>query len=155
MTELQELTPLLRVSAVACLLVLVAMAVDLCAGLRKAGVTGQARTSYALKRTATKFLTYEGGMVIAVGIDVLIHLCRLYALLGLDTLHSVPLITCLMGIFLLVVEGMSVHENATEKTKADFRKVASTAVHLTRDELAEIIADALRRTRGADEKGSH
>ena len=52
------------VAAMACLIVLVAMIIDLCAGLRKAKLRGEYRSSRGLKLTLSKFIMYEGGMII-------------------------------------------------------------------------------------------
>ena len=56
---------MLIIALVAMIVVLLAMIVDLFSGLRKAKVRGEYRSSEALKRTFTKFITYEGGMIIA------------------------------------------------------------------------------------------
>ena len=53
----------------ACLLVLMAMLIDLGAGLYKAKQRGEVRSSWWLKRSLTKFITYEGGLLIAAGVQ--------------------------------------------------------------------------------------
>ena len=48
------------VAVMAMLVVLFAMSVDLVSGIRKAKLRGEMRTSTALKRTLTKFISYQG-----------------------------------------------------------------------------------------------
>lgn len=138
---------MLVIVVVACLLVLVAMGIDLVSGVNKARMRGEVRSSYGLKRTVSKFIMYEGGMVIAAGIDLLIHYCKLFHLLHIDILYGVPLITCLLGIFLLIVEGISVREKADEKTRLELSKAEQVAQLATKmvnkDELVEALTAAI------------
>ena len=99
-----------RVAVVVMLLVLLAMIIDLGAGLYKAKQRGEYRTSEALKRSLSKFISYEGGLMIACIADLFVHLCKFYQLVGVNLLEGVPVVTLLVGLFLLVVEFMSVRE---------------------------------------------
>ena len=119
------------IAIMASLIVLFAMIIDLFSGLRKAKIRGDLRSSEALKRTLTKFITYEGGMGIALGVDMLIHFSKLPQLFGLDVIYGVPVVTCMVGVFLLVVEFLSVREKADQKTK----KQMSDAANLLNDML--------------------
>ena len=116
----------LIIIVIACFIVLLAMAIDLASGLAKAKVRGEIRSSWGLKRSLIKFITYEGGMLIAAGIDLLIFLCKVMALVHLEILEGIPIVTCMVGIFLLVVEWLSVREKADEKTKTEFSRVEKT-----------------------------
>lgn len=115
---------MVTIVVVAMMIVLIAMLLDLASGLYKAKLRGEIRSSQALKRTITKFITYEGGMMIAAGVDLLIHLSRLMDLFGLDVLIGVPVVTCLVGVFLLVVEFISIREKADKKTRKDMEAAA-------------------------------
>jgi len=108
------------VAALACIIVLVAMVIDLCAGLRKAKLRGEYRSSRGLKLTLSKFIMYEGGMIIALGIDILLNFSKLFELLRLNLLMGVPVVTCLAGVYLLVVEAISVRETSDKKAKKNF-----------------------------------
>ena len=88
-------------------IVFVAMMVDLTAGLYKAEIRGDARRSEALKRTGYKFLIYEGGILIAAMVDFMIHMGKLYLIMGWQMAWGVPFVTILMGIFWCVVELVS------------------------------------------------
>ena len=122
---------MLTVVVVAMVIVLVAMMLDLASGLNKAKQRGELRSSEALKRTLNKFIAYEGGMIIAAGVDVLMHMSHLLNLFGLEAIYGVPVVTCLIGVFLLVVEFISIREKADAKTK----KQMSDAARLLNDML--------------------
>lgn len=108
------------VVGMACIIVLLAMMVDLISGIHKAKIRGEIRSSWALKRTLTKFITYEGGVIVAAGVDMLLYFSRLFELFRLNVITGVPVVTCLVGIYLLIVEIMSIKEKADKKTKKDF-----------------------------------
>lgn len=137
---------MLIIALVAMIVVLMAMIVDLISGLRKAKVRGEYRSSEALKRTFTKFITYEGGMIIALCFDILIHMSRLVQLFGLDVIYGVPVISCLVGAFLCVVEFISVREKAEQKTKKqmdDAAKLLNTM--LQNDNLKDVLRIAIEQ----------
>lgn len=124
MITIETIGSMVTIAVVAMMIVLIAMLLDLASGLYKAKLRGEIRSSQALKRTITKFITYEGGMMIAAGVDLLIHLSRLVDLFGLDILIGVPVVTCLVGVFLLVVEFISIREKADKKTRKDMEAAA-------------------------------
>lgn len=54
------------------------------------------------------------------------------------------LTTCMVGIFLLVVEWLSLREKADEKTKTEFSRVEKLAkTMVSRQELVDALTDAL------------
>ena len=112
------------------IIVLMAMMVDLVAGLYKAHLRGDARRSEALKRTGYKFLLYEGTILIAAGIDILIHIAKIPMWFGWELMYNVPLVTILIGIFWCVVEFLSVREKADEKIHSDISKAEKLAVQI-------------------------
>lgn len=118
---------MMMVVSVVSLIVLVAMIVDLAAGLYKAHLRGDARRSEALKRTGYKFCLYQGTILIASGIDMLIHLSKLYMWFGWDLVYNLPLVTIALGIFWCFVEFLSVREKADEKTHSDIAKAERMA----------------------------
>lgn len=142
----------LLVAIMAMLIVFFAMMVDLASGLRKAKIRGELRSSQALKRTLTKFITYEGGMIIALGVDLLIHMSKLTQLFGLDIVYGAPVITCLVGVFLLAVEFISVREKADQKTKKEMTDAAELlSKMLQNDNLKEVFRVALEQQNKAKE----
>lgn len=125
MFELHNIIPQLLTGCFAMLIVLFAMCIDLGSGLYKAKLRGEIRTSQALKRTLSKFIAYEGGMMIATCVDILLHISRLWTVIGASLFEEVPVVTCLVGIFLLIVEFLSVREKADQKTKNKMNEAAS------------------------------
>ena len=117
---------MMLVSVVA-LIVLMAMMVDLGAGLYKAHLRGDARRSEALKRTGYKFCLYQGTILIASGIDLLVHLSKLYLWFGWEMVYNIPLVTIMLGVFWCFVEFLSVKEKADEKTHSDIAKAERMA----------------------------
>ena len=137
--------PLIRVTVIVMLLVLLAMIIDLGSGLAKAKERGELKTSEALRRTLRKFISYEGGISIAAMVDILIQFSQFYAIFRLDVLTSVPLVSILVGIFLLVVEFMSVREKADEKTKRQQNEAAAVLAKLiTKDDMKKILSEVAK-----------
>lgn len=147
MTSL-NLNSMLSVVAVVMVIVLMAMVIDLLSGINKARQNGKMRTSWGLKRTVSKFIMYEGSLLIAAGVDVLMHASHLYDLLHLDAIRGVPFVTCLVGAFLCVVEFMSVHESADVKTKKEWADTARLIGQvIERDALVDVIKDAIKASK--------
>ncbi|MCR4659207.1 MAG: phage holin family protein [Bacteroidales bacterium] len=146
---------MLTIVVVACVVVLFAMMLDLASGLYKAKLRGEIRSSWGLKRTLSKFIAYEGGMLIAAGVDLLMHLSRLADLFGLDAIYGVPVVTCLVGVFLLVVEFISIREKADKKTKKELSDAADLLSKLlSNDNFKDVLRTAIEQsnnTRGAKE----
>lgn len=138
---------MLTIVVVACVVVLFAMMLDLASGLYKAKLRGEIRSSWGLKRTLSKFIAYEGGMLIAAGVDLLMHLSRLVDLFGLDSIHGVPVITCLVGVFLLVVEFVSIREKADKKTKKELSDAADLLSKLlNNDNFKDVLRTAIEQS---------
>lgn len=129
---------------IACLLVIGAMVIDLCAGLYKAKLRGEIRSSWGLKRSLSKFISYIGALLIAAGVDLLIHFCKAFQLFHIDILYGLPIVTCIIAMFLLVVEFLSVREAADEKTKTEVSRVADLAAQfIKKEDLADAISRAI------------
>ena len=122
--------PLFLTCSIVSIVVFLAIMVDLAAGLYKAYQRGDARRSEALKRTGFKFLIYEGCIFIASLMDVLIHLGKVFLLLGWETAWGVPFATLALGIFWCVVEFLSVREKADEKIHSDISKAERLAAQI-------------------------
>lgn len=139
---------MLTVIVIACVLVLFAMIIDLVSGLMKARQRGEIRSSWGLKRTLTKFITYEGGMLIAAGVDILMHLCHILELFSLEILYRTPVITCLLAIFLLVVEFISVREKADKKIRSEFQHVEELVGKLVdKEDIIELLDRIVKKNK--------
>ena len=147
MIEILEGTDkMIGVIVLSMVVVFFAMVLDLVSGLVKAKQRNEIRSSYGLKRTLSKFIMYEGGMLIAAGVDLLIQLSHLLELFHLGLLHGVPVITLLLGIYLLIVEGVSIGEKADQKIRGEMQKVNEIASKLmSREELVEVLTEVIKR----------
>ena len=88
---------------IGCFIVLAAMGIDLFFGISKAKIRGEKTSSRELRRSLNKFIMYEGGMLIASGIDLLVHFSHMFILFNLPSLQGIPVVTCILGILLLTV----------------------------------------------------
>jgi len=148
MERYYNLDEMLQVAVLGYLIVLLAMTVDLICGIRKAKIRGEYTNSTALSRSVTKFITYEGGMLIATGIDCFIHLGRFYELLSIKLMMGIPVVTVLVGIFICCVEWISIREKADQKTKKEIKQAAIVAskvaaAMLNKDDLKDAITKAV------------
>lgn len=150
MNMLIEVRGMLQIVVMASVIVFIAMVIDLISGLQKAKQRGEVRTSYGLSRSLSKFIQYEGGILIGAGIDMLIHYSHLKGLFGLTVLDNVPVITCLIGVFLLITEFLSIREKADEKTRKNFSTTAELLQTLfSKEELKEMIKNRLENNKDA------
>ena len=121
--------------------VILAMIIDLISGVYKARQRGEVRTSYGLSRTVGKFILYSGSVIIAMMIDLMLHYSHLMILMKLAPLGGVPVVTCLLSVFLCIIEIKSIRERADEKTNKDVNEVARMLVELIgRERLRDMIA---------------
>ena len=127
---LQGAKDMMPMMALVGIIVFLAMMVDLATGIYKAYLRGDARRSEALKRTGYKFCLYEGTILIASFVDMLIHFAKLPMWFGWELIYNIPLMTIALGIFWCFVEFMSVREKADEKTHSDIAKATKLATAL-------------------------
>ena len=113
---------LTRIIVIIILAVLLAIFIDLGCGLVKAKTRGEIRSSWGLKRTANKIATYIGVLLILSFVDYLIHFCHFFALFKWHDAVGIPFLCAGGGIFFLVVEGISIFENADKKTKTEITR---------------------------------
>jgi len=143
MIDLAEMHTLALTGSVVMLGVLLAIFVDLASGWQKAKERGEARTSYALSRTIKKISSYEGVLLIALIIDAFLHFGHLWELIHCDILQSVPAVTIVIGIFLCIVEIMSIRETADGKTRRHMEMIESIVSEKVLDRLTDSIMDKL------------
>lgn len=145
MEEILKGTKILLIFAVVAeIVVFIAMFADLMSGLYKAKIRGEFTQSELLKRTGFKFCLYEGIMLIALCVDVLIHFTHLYELIGLPSIIvHLPLISFGLAIYWCAVEYLSIREKASAKMHSRMAKVDRLASILTKEELAQIVAQGI------------
>ena len=135
------------IACVCALFVLLAMMLDLASGVHKAKQAGRFCTSYGLSRTVGKFMVYEGGVIIAAMIDLMIHYSHLLLLMRLHPIVGFPVVTCLMSIFLCVIEFMSIRERAEDKERKNMnRAIQILAEAIGKDNLQAILRDKVDNT---------
>ena len=127
--------------ATACFLfVLIAIVADLISGIRKAKKSGQEIRSKPLSRTVIKVVVYESAMIITTMIDYMLHFSHLFVLMKLHPIVGVPVITCLAGVFICIIEFFSIFEKADEKTRHRSEAIVQAMIEaLGTDNLAEIL----------------
>ena len=113
--------------------VILAMAIDFIAGLRKAKLAGKVTTSRALKMTTEKATKYFLPMLCLSCIDVLT-----------SVVLPAPFFTMLMGAFNIFCEWKSVLESTHDKQ--ELRDAANTfnVIVKNKDDLAGIIMQAMQ-----------
>ncbi|MBQ5547967.1 MAG: phage holin family protein [Muribaculaceae bacterium] len=118
--------------AIAYVAVILAMAVDFIAGLRKAKIAGKVTTSRALKMTTEKATKYFLPMLCLSCIDVLT-----------SVVLPAPFFTLLMGAFNIFCEWKSVLESTHDKQ--ELREAANTfnVIVKNKDDIAGIIMQAM------------
>lgn len=140
----QDLKQMMLILSLVCIVLLIAIATDLIAGLRKAKLRGEIRTSYGLSRTATKMITYYGALTIGACIDAMMLLGGLWRLFGLSALIGVPIVAIIIGIFLCFVELFSIRESADAKIKKSVKRTEEELAKMTKSELVKFLAEAFR-----------
>lgn len=130
---------MLLLVVVAMVLTMVAMAVDLAFGWRKAKERGDAHTSYAFSRTITKFILYEGCIIVGACVDVLLHL----SVPEFGVSYNVPFGAFFIAIVLCCTEIWSMREKADEKTRNRINQAATMLVKaIGKEQLVKMIAEA-------------
>ena len=132
--------------AIVMVVVFLAMCVDLVAGLYKASLRGEEKRSGVLKRTGFKVALYEGTILIASFVDLMIHIAKVPLWFGWNIVYGIPLATIALGIYWCAVEYLSVREKADAKTHSNMSKIEKIASQvLTREEWISILAEAMRQ----------
>lgn len=143
---------MLLIIAIVCIIVLMAIMLDLVVGMRKAKIAGVYRSSEAFKRTVTKFITYEGGVLVAGCIDILILLTQIVDLIGIEALSNIPIVSILIGILLCGVEGWSIWEKAEEKQRNRSAKIVGATLDLLTSDKLDKLAEVVSRLEEANAK---
>lgn len=124
-------------------IVVIAMTVDFVSGWRKASVRGERKTSYAASRSLTKFLLYEGMVMIGLCMDTMLHFAW-YQFSTID--YCVPLMGIMIGIVLCLVEGWSVKEKAEYKQRKRIEEAAAVlASILDKETVVELLRTRLQK----------
>ncbi len=133
--------------------VIVAMGCDFSSGYYKAKLRKEARDSYGLRRTVSKFILYEGSMIIACGIDSICYVCKFWAFIHVQALTYIPVVSSIVAIFILVTEVLSIWEKADAKQRKQAGKTAEMiGKAINKETLSEAIRQALSSTKEKEDK---
>lgn len=128
------------ITGIVCFVVIVAMSIDLASGLYKASIRGERKTSFGLQRTTLKCITYLGSILICFGIDVLVHMGKLWDAVGWGWLVGIPVFAILIGVFNCAVELKSVREKADAKADREtWKSLMGLIKDLRQSEATELI----------------
>lgn len=153
MTIISDVLGILPQICAVATIVLVAMTIDLGSGLYKAKLRGEIHSSWGLKRSVSKFILYEGAILIAGCIDILFALAKVATAFGLDALDKVALFSAIVGIILCVVEIWSLREKADEKTRKDVDRATQILSHaFDKETFSKLIAKSITEALSAKDK---
>lgn len=129
------------------LMVLLLIGADLCSGVRKAEKRGEAKSSYAYRKTIDKIARYYNALIALTVVDVL----QMGGIWYLDNYYDYhwpvfPLITLCGAIGIGLVEIKSIFEKAEDKVKFEYQQVGILASELAKSkadpaEIAKAIVD--------------
>ncbi len=128
----------IKIALIPFFIVLIAMILDLIFGIQKAISLGEARTSYGLRRTGKKFIEYYSMMILAFTVDVLASIVDSY---------NLPYITFAIGAYLVITEGLSIREKASEKERRKQNKDISMLLSIleNRGDIFKTITDIAKK----------
>lgn len=125
MPFLQTYTVQFIVVAVVYFLVLIAIFLDLWAGVRKAKQRGEFRSSFGLRKTIDKVSNYYNMLFVVTIIDIIQMLLVLLLNEHASTvLPALPFLTLGGGAFACTIELKSIFEKNTDKEKARVQETA-------------------------------
>lgn len=109
---------------------LLAMAIDLGAGIHKAKINGVARTSTGFKKTCEKGRKYFLPMVTLIGVDLMA--C---------TFLPVPALTMIWGAYCVFIEFRSIREKAWEKAEMARQEKLVRVIVENKADIAKILQE--------------
>ncbi len=141
----EGILPMVFKVIVLCFLIFGAMVWDFMAGIHKAKLRGEARTSYGFRRSISKFLLYYGGMFVAFGVDCACYVCDFWVVMELSFMRLIPVVAFMVAVFILVTEGKSIVEKAENKVRKEMGGTARLIGALVRkEEMVEAFTEALK-----------
>ena len=137
------------------LIVLTAMSIDLASGISKAKQRGEMTSSRLLRKSVSKFITYEGSLFLGLLVDILIYISKLFEVFHkfFDFEHlflGIPVVSSIIAMFLVSIEMKSIFEKADQKlsntAEDEFLLLKNLAKSLGPAKLKDVI-EALEKTR--------
>ncbi|MDR3142099.1 MAG: phage holin family protein [Tannerellaceae bacterium] len=146
---LKRIFPQIVMLAIMYFLVLVAVFLDLWAGVRKAKIRGKFRSSFGFRKTVEKIGKYYNMIFVITVIDAMqmIAISQVSQQTGIH-LPLIPILTFIGSIFVGFIELKSVYEKAEDKEKAEIAQTAKIVGKVIADistqELASKVAVYLK-----------
>jgi hypothetical protein len=155
---LKRIFPQIVMLAVMYFLVLAVIFLDLWAGVRKAKIRGEYRSSFGLRKTVEKIGKYYNMIFVITVIDAMqmIAIAQINPQINVN-LPILPILTFVGSIFVGFIELKSVYEKAEDKEKAEIAQTAKIVGKVIADistqELASKVAEYLK-TNQTNEQGN-
>ncbi|MDR0420281.1 MAG: phage holin family protein [Prevotellaceae bacterium] len=146
---LKRIFPQIVMLAVMYFLVLAVIFLDLWAGVRKAKIRGEFRSSFGFRKTVEKIGKYYNMIFVITVIDVMqmIAISHINPQINVH-LPIIPILTFIGSIFVGFIELKSVYEKAEDKEKAEITQTAKIVGKVIADistqELASKVAEYLK-----------
>lgn len=112
-----EFKGMLYIASYIFVIVFLAIVCDLASGLRKAYINKVLRTSKALRCTISKFIQYQGSVIMGLAIDMCLHFTQLYKIVPTIEIKDMPIVSLVICMYLCFVELLSIRENMDVKEK--------------------------------------
>jgi hypothetical protein len=146
---LKRIFPQIVMLVVMYLLILTVIFLDLWAGVRKAKIRGEFRSSFGFRKTVEKIGKYYNMIFVITVIDAMQMIAISQINLQINAhLPLIPILTFIGSIFVGFIELKSVYEKAEDKEKAEIAQTAKIVGKVIADistqELASKVAEYLK-----------
>jgi hypothetical protein len=157
---LKQILPQITMMAIMYFLVLVVIFLDLWAGVRKAKIRGEYRSSVGLRKTVEKIGKYFNMIFVITVIDAMQMITIAQINPQINThLPVLPFLTFLGCIFVGFIELKSVYEKAEDKERAEIARTAEIVGKVLADisthELASRVAEHMRSRQKPEQEQEH
>lgn len=135
--DYETLSTKLELVMIMWIIVLIAIAIDLISGLKKATLLGEIHTSYGFRRTVSKMVQYYGLLCFTFMFDVLS-----------SPVLSLSYFSMLASFFLVFIEAKSVFEKAQDKDRRKINESIKDLIILidNKDNLLKGVSEILKNT---------
>ena len=135
--DYETLSTKLELVMIMWIIVLIAIAIDLISGLKKATLLGEIHTSYGFRRTVSKMVQYYGLLCFTFMFDVLS-----------SPVLSLSYFSMLASFFLVFIEAKSLFEKAQDKDRRKINESIKDLIILidNKDNLLKGVSEILKNT---------
>jgi hypothetical protein len=160
MELLKRIFPQIVMLAIMYFLVFIAICLDLWAGIRKAKIRGEFRSSFGLRKTVEKIGKYYNMIFVLTVIDAMQMLAIGYINPQVNGhIPIIPIFTFVGSIFVGFIELKSVYEKAEDKEKAEITQTAKIVGKVIADistqELASKVGEYLKTNQAKEHENTN